>query len=661
MKRPLLLLITFMFSLAAMAQDFPYGQIDNAALDMKKYDKDTSAHAVVLNEHGISRINFNTDYRVMITYEYHTKIKFFDSKEFDREGTIAIHLYGSGDNVHYESVDDLKATTYYKDDNGSVQQEKLDSKKIFSVKNSSHWQTMKFAMPALRNGCIIEISYKIISPYLGDFHSWNFQGHIPRVNSEYEVHIPGFWNYNASLRGFLKLTKNKSEIEKECFRYGQAVADCSHITYGISDVPAFIEEDYMTSDNNYISSVNFELTESTDFNNGAKTKYSKDWKDIDYNLKSEPWFGRQLKRTELMKDRIAPLIANKTDQLEKAQIIYNYVKNTIKWDDNESFGSTDGIRQALLNHKGNAGDVNLALVAALNAGGIPTEAVMLSTRGNGNLNKLYPNIGNFNYVIAKANIGDKSYLLDATEPLLPFGMLPMRCLNDQGRVFSLDKPSYWIDLSTGQRENETNTLDLTLQDNGKLKGTYTRYSSGYSGYLRRKEIKKYNSIDEYVESLGGAFGNTKILKSDITNLDSLDKPLSETFEVEINLFDDTKHERLSLNPYIFGKVTTNPFKLTERDFPVDWGMPSDDRYVLNMHLPQQYSIESPIQPIAVTMPNQSGKFFTAYEGDKQNFTLSYDTQFNKSVYGPDEYGYLKELYNRIILAEKTEITFKKKL
>ena len=56
MKKITLLSLIFFISHAAFAQDFPYGQVDDAALDMKKYDKDTSAHAVVLNEYGTSRI-----------------------------------------------------------------------------------------------------------------------------------------------------------------------------------------------------------------------------------------------------------------------------------------------------------------------------------------------------------------------------------------------------------------------------------------------------------------------------------------------------------------------------------------------------------------------------------------------------------------------------
>ena len=659
MKKTLLFLTILFTSITVFAQDFPFGQRDDAALDMKKYDKDTSAHAVVLNEYGTSRIQLNTDYNPRLTFEYHTKIKFFDNKEFEREGAFEIPVYFS-DNTLYEDVEDLKGITFYKDDNGTVQEAELDPKKVFKVKDSKHLSILKFSMPALKSGCVIEVSYKLISPYFYNFHSWNFQDHIPKVNSEYQVHIPGIWNFNASLRGYLKLTKNIAKIESKCYTLGTGSADCSDITYGISDVPAFKEEDYMTSPKNYRSAVYFELIEETDIANGAKKKYSKEWKDVDYELKTERWFGGQLKRNGLMKDRIAPLIANKTDQLEKAQIIYAYIQNTIKWDETNDFSSDDGIRQALINHKGNAGDINLALVTALNAGGIPAEAVLLSTRNHGNVNKLYPNISDFNYVIAKANIGGKSYLVDATDPLLPFGMLPMRCLNDQGRVFSLDKPSYWIDLDTKQRENVTYALDLTLQDDGKMKGTITRYSSGYSGYLRREEIKKFNSVDEYVENVGEKLHKTKIIKSNIVNIDSLDKPVGETYEVEMNIYDNLNHDRLSFSPFLLNQVTANPFKLAERDFPVDWGMPSDERYVVIIHLPAQYTIENPPQAMSIAMPNQGGNFLTVFEGDSQNFTYSYDTRFNKSIYSPEEYPYLKELYNKIVLAQKNEIVFKKK-
>jgi hypothetical protein len=60
------------------------------------------------------------------------------------------------------------------------------------------------------------------------------------------------------------------------------------------------------------------------------------------------------------------------------------------------------------------------------------------------------------------------------------------------------------------------------------------------------------------------------------------------------------------------------------------------------------------------MPNSGGRFLTGFENDSNTFTFSYVTQFNKSVYSAEEYPYLKELYNKIILSEKNEMVFKKK-
>jgi hypothetical protein len=660
MKKTLLLLTIILFCLSASAQDFPYGQVDYVGLEMKKYDKDTSAHAVVLNEYGTSNIIVASDDYTKVVFKYHVKIKIFDQSQFSK-GTIEIPIY-NGDTEVYEEVSDIKGTTYFKDEMGMVQQAYLDPKQLFRTKNNKHWSTLKFAMPGLRNGCIIEYEYTLTSPYKQNFHSWEFQSDIPKKYSEYEVHIPGFWTYNASLKGYLKLTKNITELEPGCFTFSSAKADCSHMIYAISDIPAFVEEDYMTSPKNFMSSINFELVEYVNINGGGKVKYAQDWKTLDRDLKQEPDFGGQIKRKELMKDRVAPVIAGKTDDLEKAKAIYAYLQKWYKWNGIIGIYSVDGIKKAFESHSGSVPDINLSLVAALNSAGLNTEAVLLSTRDNGFINKLYPALGDFNYVVARVTIGDQSYLLDASDPLLAFGMLPMRCLNDQGRAFSLDKPSYWIDLgNTRQREKTTYTYDLTLQNDGKLKGTITRYFLGYSGYEKRKAIRKFNSVDEYMESFGEKQPKIKVLKSNVTNIDSLDLPLGESYDVEINAFDNTNHNRLVFDPFMLNKITTNPFKLAERDYPVDWGMPSDDRYILTIHLPPNYSIENPPNGLGISMPNQGGKFIIEYQTNDNTFTCSSVTSFNKSIYDPGEYPYLKELYNKIILAEKNEIVFKKNL
>jgi transglutaminase-like putative cysteine protease len=656
MKKILLLLTLSISPVVLCAQDFAFGQYSLDEINMPKYGKDTSAHAVVLKEFGKTWLSSGDN--IPLVHEYHAKIKIFDNQAFG-QGTIEIPIYKL-DNNRYEEVTQIEAVTYYKDDNGLVQKAELDPKNIFHEKKNKYWDIVKFTLPNLHKGCVIEYKYHLETPSHFNFKTWVFQSDIPKIYSEYEAHIPAIYIYNVSLRGPYKLTKNPAVLEPECFSPGNGIkCDCSKISYIMADIPAFIPEDYMTAQKNFMSAIYFELSEYTDLSNGAKIKVTKEWKDIDYEMKHYDSFGGQIKRSSLMKDRIQTVIAGKTDELSKANAIYSFIQKTYKWNGFFGIYSEDGIKKALDNHSGSIADINLSLVAALNAAGISTEAVLLSTREHGLINKLYPIVTDFNYVVAKANIGDKSYLLDATDPLLPFGLLPLQCINDQGRVMNMDKPSYWIDMVATEKKSRTFALDLTLQDNGKIKGTLMNYSYGYAALDKRKAIKKFNSIDEYVEDLDNRLKKMKILKWEVPNLDSVDRPLSEKYEIEFDALTNTNNNGITFSPFFIDRITENPFKLQERNYPVDRGAMYDDKYILTLHLPKEYTVETMPQNVALAMPLEGGRFLVNYGRIEDGLTVSSMTQFNRSVYSPDEYPYLKEMFNKIIQAGSAEIVLKK--
>jgi len=471
--------------LRLFAQDFTFGELKLDELDMKNYSADTTANAVVLREFGTARIS--SEPRTPLIFDYHVRIKIFNSKGFD-QGNVVIPIYKT-DNDRFESVSRIKAVTISHDVNGNSIKTPLDVKKVYTENKNKHWDHVKFALPNLSDGCIIEYSYQLESPYVFNFRTWIFQWDIPKIYSEYIAKIPAVYNYNVSLKGSQKLNSSKAELEKDCFNpSGGVKADCSRIYYIMENIPALIEEDYMTAASNFRSAINFELSDYMEYN-GYQRKVTQNWKDIDQELKREAMFGAQIKKTDLLKERLAPVLQGTTDELSKAKLVYTYMQKWFKWNNFRHFYSEDGIKKALENHTGNVADINLSLLAALGAAGLDADAVLLSTRENGIINKLYPVLSDFNYVVAKVNIGDKSYFLDATDPLLPFGLLPIRCINDQGRVVSLNKPSYWTDLKASQKESKVYSLKLVLAESGKIKGTINAYSMGYEAYNKRSEIK----------------------------------------------------------------------------------------------------------------------------------------------------------------------------
>ncbi|MCZ4223046.1 DUF3857 domain-containing protein [Pedobacter rhodius] len=653
--KKILLLFILSFSLAtSYAQNFNFGAItlDDVEFDRNKID--SNANAVVLKEFGTASIQLNDSKGITeLIFEYHVKIKIYN-KEGYKQANIIIPTYKDG--TREELISTIRASTFNYE-NGRFVESVMDKKAIFTENRSKYTVLTKFTLPNIKDGSIIEYSYRLESPNLFNFKKWEFQSDIPKVYSEYLVYVPAMYNYNVSLRGFYKLSDTKSEVAKECMRISGTPIDCSKIWYIMKNIPAFIEEDYMTAASNFKSAIYFELSEQQMLS-GGNQKYTKTWKDIDYELTSEKSLGSQMKRKDLFKDVMPAILKNSTDDLSKAKAIYEYIKKQIKWNNYYGKYSEDNIKKALDMHSGNVADVNLSLISALSAANLDAEAVILSTRDNGVVNKLYPVMSDFNYLIAKVNINGTSYLLDATEPLAPFGLLPLRCVNDQGRVINLKKPSYWIDMVAGRKTSTSYIMQGKLGIDGKIKGTIITHSTGYAALTKRKEIKKYNSPDEYVEKLDDRLAKIKILKQEIQNIDSVENALTETYEVEFSPVANATEGDLYFNPFFINPVTKNPFNLNVRTYPVDLGAASDERVTINIALPGKYTINEKPKDLAIGLPNAGGKYVLKTLVEDDVFSFSQILQFNKAIYEAEEYPYLKEFYSKIIQNEKADVSLK---
>ncbi|WP_207534241.1 DUF3857 domain-containing protein [Desertivirga arenae] len=657
MKKTLILglLALSCFHLKAQ-EDFQFGKPTSTEFELKKYGQDTSANAVVLREFGTAYISSSNS---NLIFNYHVRLKIFNSKAFDK-GQIAVMIRNQGGDA-FETMRDIKGVTFYPDENGLMRQSDLDPKQIFKqTKATKFSDQVKFALPNIRPGSIIEYSYQIESPFIHNFRTWEFQEDIPKIYSEFSPRIPGNYNYNVSLRGPFKLSKNKGEVEKECYSPGGGFkVDCSKMIYAMENIPAFKEEAYMTAASNFKAAMYYELSDYTDFH-GVKTNYTKEWKDIDHELKTHEWFGLQLKKKDFFKDRLPATTLTASDPLEKAKGIYHFMQTWFRWNGIRGKYTDEGLKKAFEGHAGNVGDINLSLVAAMNSAGLDAEAVMLSTRDNGLINNLFPVVSDFDYVVCKVNIGDTYYLLDATDQLLPFGLLPLRCINDRGRVMSLNKASYWIDLKASQKQSKTVSLKLDINENGKAAGTFSVYSAGYEAYDKRRMIKKYNSIDDYVENLDESLQKIKILKHDIQNLDTVDQSLSEKYEIEIDIADKVSKDRLILNPYFLERLSENPLKLEERNYPIDLGAASETRIIVEINYPANFEITNKPSNIGLALPNSGGKFISNTAVEANTLTFMNHKLLTKAIYSPEEYPYLKELYNKIIQSQQVDLIFKKK-
>lgn len=640
---------------AAQAQDFDYGKHKPSDFLATKATVDSTADAEVIREYGSGRIQLDdATGNLYVNFTYHVKIKIFNAEGF-RQGNVEIPL-----NIYNSSSDeigDIRGTTYFHD-NGTIRENELDSKQVFTENKTRYIKLVKFTLPNLKPGSVIEYKYRIKRQSIFNFSSWEFQSEIPKQHSEFVAYIPGNYNFNVSLKGPRGLTSQDGVVERECLRIAGNVMDCSKMTYIMKDVAPFKEEAFMTTASNFKSTINFELSDVQHLR-GGKSNITKTWKDVDYELTSERKFGGQMKQKDLFASKMPEILKNTTDSLSKAKAVFAYIKDQIKWNNYLGKYSDKDVKKALETHSGNIGDINLALISALNAAGFSPDALILSTRQNGVVNNLYPVITEFDYVVAKLDISGKTYLLDASEPLLPFGLLPMRCMNGKGRVLNFKKPSYWYDITASQKDAVKYNLIASLGADGKIKGTLYTFSNGYAAYRKRERIAEAGSIDAFVQQLDDQNPSFTITKHEVLNVDSLDKMLEERYEVTMDQFDGTNYDKLFYNTNFLNRIATNPFNLNERSYPVDLGAAMETRVSIVLNLPEKFMLAEPAKDLAIGLPGNGGRYQTQTMLDDKALSFSALFQLNKPIYGPEEYLSLKEFYSKIIQQQKIDLILQK--
>ncbi|MFM9837110.1 MAG: transglutaminase domain-containing protein [Cyclobacteriaceae bacterium] len=613
---------------------------------MQTYTPDSSAIAVVLDEFG--EVYFDNDNGNMII-EYHKKIKVL-RKEGVEQANFSI-LLRKGDS-RKEEMKSVEGITYYFE-NGNVKNSALDKKAIFYEENPAYTQ-VKFTLPNAVVGSTLEVKYIISSPFIFNLYPWEFQSDIPKVQSEFWALIPGNYSYNAALKGFLKLTTSQTELVKECFSFGSAKADCSLLKYGMKNIPAFKEEEFMTAKSNFLSAINFEL-EQIKYFDGRVDKITKEWKDVEEELQTHADFGTQIKKARnLFEKEISPLLVGVTDPLEKAKKIYNWIKPHYSWNDYLGKYTENGVKKSFETKKGNVGDINLSLLGALQAAELSANPVLLSTRANGLPNSLYPVLSDFNYVVVQLVIGENSYLLDATDHFMPFGLLPEMCLNGKGRLLA-KKNSLDIDLIPKGKEKSVTTISVKLNEEGALQGSLQINAFDYQALESRKKIMSYSNREDYIKALEKRWNAKEIKNYEVTNLQELEKNLAEKMEITFDAHDATNVQQIYFNPFIAGRWTDNPFKSTERTFPVDFGVAQEETVLLTLEYPVNFHLDEVPKNIALAMPNKGGKFLFQCVNLGNKLTISYSLSLTKAIYDAQEYHSLKELFARIVQLRQTDL------
>ena len=177
---------------------YKFGKVTKEELEMTVYPRDSTAKAIILNENGQIYFNFNVD-NFAVDLELMKKIKIL-KQEGVEYATIKIPYYYKS-TTSREIINNLDAFAYNLE-KGEIVKTKLDKKYIFDEKVNDNYHQMKFAIPNVKAGTVIEYKYVRRSPFYYNIPDWQFQTEIPVRKSRLEVVIPEYFLYNVDQIGF---------------------------------------------------------------------------------------------------------------------------------------------------------------------------------------------------------------------------------------------------------------------------------------------------------------------------------------------------------------------------------------------------------------------------------------------------------------------------
>lgn len=631
-----------------------FGKVSIDELKLATCPIDSNAHAFYLFDEGGTYFQYLDGF--IYYYTRHFRIKILDNTALD-EATfeIPIYSYGASD----ENMGKIKAVTYNLEGGKKIVSQKMDKKAIFREERSKYYTYYKFTLPNVKAGSVIEVSYLISSKRDWDLPNWKFQHFIPALSSEYYVRIPEYYNFNQITLGY-----NKINVERDyssgviTFRDGSKLNYSENVFKYVADnVPAFPVGEYLTTPENYLSKVEFELSQY-EIPGVVYKNFNTSWADVDKLLLESNDFGMRLNVTGFLKKETEDIVQSENADLQNMLSVFELIKGKTTWNEISSSSTSQSLKRTYEDGEGNSADINLLLVAALREVGLKAYPVALSTRSNGIIHPSHASISQLNYVVAMCKIGDGTYLMDATDDFSSANLLPTRCLNGQGRI--IDKElSDWQPLLYSEKSNVDINYDLRLAENGSFDGSIKTVNGKYTALRKRNTISDYETIQKYVDHVMEKNAGLEINDYSVENYDDSYNDLMLKYEVEIADHAEAIADLLFFTPLFFDKYEKNPFSLEKREYPVEYPYPVNENIVSRINPPKGYVVESIPENVIISALDGKVKYNFKTETIDDTIQVNSVLEINGTIFPVTEYQELREFFELVVKKQNERIVLKK--
>ncbi len=652
---------------ATIEPNLKYGKPSKEELSLTSYAPDTTATAIYLFHQGQSDFVYHDGFQ--LTTEHWVRIKILKPQGVSY-ADVSVPYYSPTDRDEgQERASDIEGCSYNME-NGKCIKTSMKRESISFERINNLYKMLKFSLPAVKEGTVIEYHYKLYSDYFSHIDNWMMQEELPMLYNQYKITIPHVFIYNIELRGkdYIQVKQRDSSIHATEREGGSAgvskdfTVSAQETTFTSRNLPAIRQDEpYCWCPEDYKVQVSFDL-QGTQFTPNEYKPYSQKWEDVDNQLlkPENTQFGKYLSFTNPFRPETKQAYNSEMSFEEKIICAFQILKKKMAWNGRYQLYSKE-LEKVIPKGNGSNADLNFILISILKDFGLEAYPVVLSRRSSGMLPYNFPSLQKLNtFIVAVYDINKQKYVfLDGSMNVPALNILPLELSVNKARILSPKEKEEkkWVNVMALADNKSFMKIEARLEGN-QVKGHRSTILYGQEAVeYQANEKHKQDSIVSNPESNGSLKNKLTVTNLKVKKQENDQALIEEEFDFVLQT--DRTDDHLYINPMLFPHLKSNPFIQTERVLPIEFPYPYKFTMLTTLTLPEGYEVEETPQPQVIRTQGDGLQCKYMIQRQGNTISLNYIFYLKEPIFLTEQYKQLQELWTKVIEKNNEILVLKK--
>ncbi|PKD42909.1 hypothetical protein [Rhodohalobacter barkolensis] len=581
-----------------------------------------------------------TDRGIVAYIHYLNRIKIYSDDPIEQTEAALIGIpYYASDNI--ERVTNLEGLTWKP--NGQFYRLNVDDTR--NVELNSRYRLIEFEMPEIEEGVILEYKYTLERRYIEELPDFYLSDRVP-------VRETALYLKNAN---YLRFDVIEQNVDFE-LSYQEFNVDTSSIPFvftyerpdpvnvevwKVTDIPAINTTSYISSIDDVRAKLKFQISEF----GLPRQPLDNSWELVAAQMRrnSNP-FDRLEENKALIDELTEPYLSVQNLQ-ELQDSIFHFVNSNMQFDGVHSIYAEGDLGRVAKGEPADQAEINTLLMGMLRKAGIDAYPLFISGRQFGRINRSYPSLFQFNRMLVFSEIGEETFIMDASYSHSLPNLISVDAYNEQGFLL-LENTFDWVEiLPEKSRFNLDIEIEADLDINGSLAGVLKAEVSGYPSREIRRSIAGGETNSEIIKKIFlDVYPDVDLSETEITVQNENRDLITIQADFAISNYAVSFSEGLEYKPMMVGYLYQNPFETTNRRVPITLDAPETLFVKYRVNLPDGTSSEELQGEQSTELPG--AKLMEEYDVTQKQLNYSFGVDIDRKQFSAQDYAQLRRIYER---------------